>query len=84
MGEAEAIALATEVQAGVLLMDEKEGRSFGRLAGLSVRGVLGVLMRAKAMGEIGSVKAEMDALRSRAGFFMASSLEAGVLNAVGE
>jgi predicted nucleic acid-binding protein len=83
-GEAEAIALATEIQAGVLLIDEKEGRSFARQAGLIVRGVLGVLIRAKAQGEISSVKADIDALRSCAGFFIASSLEADVLRSVGE
>ena len=83
-GEAEAIALATEIQAGVLLIDEKEGRSIARQAGLVVRGVLGVLLRAKAMGEIASVKAEIDALRNRAGFFIAASLEIDVLRSVGE
>ena len=83
-GEAEAIALATEIQVGVLLIDEKEGRSVARQAGLVVRGVLGVLLRAKAMGEIASVKAEIDALRNRAGFFIAASLEIDVLRSVGE
>jgi|SRR5450759_2450091 len=83
-GEAEAIALAAEIQADVLLIDEKEGRAFARQAGLMVRGVLGVLIRAKAMGEITSVKAEIDALRNRAGFFIASSLESEVLSSVGE
>src|ERR1017187_4521791 len=66
-GEAEAIAPATEIQAGLV-----------------VRGVLGVLLRAKAMGEIASVKAEIDALRNRAGFFIAASLEIDVLRSVGE
>lgn len=37
-GEAEAITLATEIHADVLLIDEKEGRSFARQAGLAVRG----------------------------------------------
>ena len=83
-GEAEAIALATEIQTGGLLIDEKEGRSVARQAGLVVRGVLGVLLRAKAMGEIASVKAEIDALRNRAGFFIAANLEIDVLRSVGE
>jgi hypothetical protein len=83
-GEAEAIALATEVEAGLLLIDEKEGRGFARRAGLMVRGILGVLIRAKVLGQIDSVKAEIEALRDRAGFFIASSLEAEVLRNVGE
>ena len=83
-GEAEAIALATEIQADVLLIDEREGRSFARQAGLPVRGVLGILIRAKAKAEIDSVRAEIEALRSRAGFFVAPSLEAEVLRNVGD
>ena len=83
-GEAEAIVLATEIAADVLLIDEKEGRNFARQGGILVRGVLGVLIRAKANGDIPSVKAEINALRDRARFFVAQGLEAEVLRSVGE
>ena len=83
-GEAEAIALATEIPAEVLLIDEKEGRAFARQAGLEVRGVLGILLRAKATGEVTSVKAEIHALRNRAGFFVSPSLEAEVIRGADE
>ena len=66
------------------LIDEKEGRGFARQAGLNVRGVLGVLIRAKTMGEIASVKTKIDALRKLAGFFISASLEAIVLSSVSE
>jgi hypothetical protein len=36
------------------------------------------------MGEIVSIKSEIEALRSHAGFFVASSLEAEVLRTAGE
>lgn len=61
-GEAEAIALATEIKANVLLIDEKEGRGFARRAGLVVRGVLGVLIRAKTLGEMKVVAQAIDYL----------------------
>lgn len=83
-GEAAAIALATEVMADVLLIDEKEGRRFARAAGLTVRGVLGVLMRGVAEGEVVSMKAEIELLRRQAGFFIAPALEARVLAVVEE
>ncbi len=83
-GEAEAITLATEIAADMLLIDEKEGRALARQAGVQVRGVLGILLRAKAAGEVTSVKAEIEALRHRAGFFVAASLEAEVIGSAGE
>src|SRR6266849_277754 len=42
-GEAEAIALALEMKADHLLIDEREGRTMARQLGLSLTGVLGVL-----------------------------------------
>jgi hypothetical protein len=83
-GEAEAIALATEIAADLLLIDEKEGRGFARQAGLPVRGVLGILIRGKATGDVDSVKTEIHSLRDRAGFFIDSALETEILRSIGE
>jgi len=51
-GEAEAIALALELSADLILLDERDGRSAAERAGLRVTGVLGVLLRAKNNGQI--------------------------------
>lgn len=83
-GEAEAIALAADLKADIVLIDEQEGRQFARQAGLSVTGVLGVLLRAKNGGLISALKPEIEALRTKAHFFIAPSLEASVLSAAGE
>jgi predicted nucleic acid-binding protein len=83
-GEAEAIALAAELKASIVLMDEQEGRQTAARAGLAVTGVLGVLLRAKLLGEISSVQPEIRALHEKAHFFIAPSLEARVLSLAGE
>ncbi len=49
-GESEAIALAQELHADVLLMDEKLGRAAARGLGLRVTGLIGVLIEAKKSG----------------------------------
>lgn len=83
-GEAEAIALATELKADIVLMDEQEGRQLASRSGLAVTGVLGVLLRAKRVGQVHAVKPEIDLLRSKARFFVSSALEAKVLASAGE
>jgi len=83
-GEAEAIALAVELKADILLIDELEGRRMARESGLTVRGVLGVLMRAKKTGSLAAIKPSIEMLKSQARFFVAAELEQRVLNEVGE
>ena len=83
-GEAEAIALATDLSADFVLMDEQEGRQLASKTGLSVTGVLGVLLRAKRAGEIAGLKPEMDLLRSKAHFFVSLAIEKKILAAAGE
>ena len=43
-GEAEAIALATEIPDAILIMDDAEGRRVAQRLGLRVAGLLGVLI----------------------------------------
>ena len=83
-GEAEAIALALESQADLILIDERDGRLAAERAGLRVTGVLGVILRAKELGQIESIGRELDALRTRARFFLSAALTASVLKAAGE
>jgi len=83
-GEAEAIALATDIKADIVLIDEQEGRQFASRTGLAVTGVLGILLRAKRDGHIATIKPAIDLLRSKAHFFVAASLEGKILSAAGE
>ncbi|PKO23389.1 MAG: DUF3368 domain-containing protein [Chloroflexi bacterium HGW-Chloroflexi-1] len=73
-GEAESIALALELGADLVLLDEKEGRRAAERHGLDVIGVVGILLDAKASGMIGKVQPHLDALRRVAGFRLRGSL----------
>lgn len=84
VGEAEAIALAIEVNASRLLIDERLGRQVAADRGLKITGVLGILLVAKRQGAIAIVKPLMDDLVTQAGFRISSQLYAEVLKAVSE
>jgi predicted nucleic acid-binding protein len=62
-GEAESIALALELKADLLLMDEREGRRAAQRLGLQTLGVVGLLLDAKNQKEIGSIRPHLDDLR---------------------
>jgi len=68
-GEAETIALAADLKAEVVVIDEQEGRQLAAAAGLSVTGVLGILLRAKQSGHIAALKPEIQS-PSREGSFL--------------
>lgn len=83
-GEAEAIALAAEIAAGLVLIDEKKGRAVARRLGLRPLGLLGVLTESKARGLIAEVKPLLNLMVRRAGFRITDSLYRQVLQSVGE
>jgi len=67
-GESEAIALALEMDADFLLMDEKRGRAAAQRAGLTTIGILGVASAAKRKGLLVSVALVIRELREQASF----------------
>jgi uncharacterized protein len=83
-GEANAIALAIELQADDLLIDERLGRREALQFGLSMIGILGILILAKQRNLIPTVRPVMDALIDRAGFRVSPQLYQQVLNRANE
>jgi predicted nucleic acid-binding protein len=84
LGEAETLALALELRADLVLLDEQEGRHAATRLGLRRFGVLGILLKAKRQGEIGEIRSSLDSLRQQAGFFLGESLYCQVLEEADE
>ncbi|MDY6785304.1 MAG: DUF3368 domain-containing protein [Cyanobacteriota bacterium] len=83
-GEAEAIALAIELSANRLLIDERLGRSIAASYGLQLRGLLGILIHAKQQGFIPVLKPILDRLIDLAGFRVSPALYNRTLQEAGE
>lgn len=83
-GEAEAIALAVELEPDWTLLDEREGRKAARALDLKITGVVGVLLRGWREGEVSSVAEAIAQLRSSANFRIAPAFLAEVLRETGE
>ncbi len=81
-GEAEAITLAREKNA-VLLIDEKRGRIAARNVGIQIFGTGAVLIRAKEKNYISAVKPHLNAL-CNAGYRISKPLQKELLHRAGE
>lgn len=83
-GEAEAIALASELRVDRLLIDERDGRNWARQLDIPLTGTLGILMKAKFSGSIPSLSLALGTLRKQYGFFMSDDLVSRAIEEVGE
>jgi predicted nucleic acid-binding protein len=61
-GEAAALSLAVEIHADAILVDERRGHDVAVELGLMTIGVLGILLRAKATGNLAAVNPVIESL----------------------
>ena len=83
-GEAEAIVLAQEIKADVLLIDEKDGRERAEELGLRCIGLAGAMLMAKQAGLIQSLREILDQLETSANFYLAVELQEKLFRRAGE
>jgi predicted nucleic acid-binding protein len=83
-GEAEAIGLAVQLNADVLLIDERQARRLAQYLELNIVGLLDVLQEAKQRQLITSVKPVLDDLIARARFRLSHKLYLHTLHTAGE
>lgn len=80
---AEAITLALERRADLVLLDERSGRRRAAALGLSYTGVVGVLLEARKRGLLKAVRPVLDELRAL-GFWLSEAVYERALEVAGE
>ena len=82
-GEAEAIALALEKRAGLLIMDERLGRRHAARLGLTLTGSIGILLKSKQAGYLDAIQPLLEQIEQN-GIYLSQSLINQALQQAGE
>jgi predicted nucleic acid-binding protein len=83
-GEAEAIELARQTHAELLILDDLDARRIAAEESLPYTGLLGLLAEERMAGNLASLEDEIRRLRSECRFFVSPALELKLLCGVGE
>ncbi|MDM8565664.1 DUF3368 domain-containing protein [Candidatus Halobeggiatoa sp. HSG11] len=83
-GESEAITLAIEQQADIILLDERSARKKATNLNLTVLGTIGILIWAKQVGLVENLKIQLDTLQTDGKFRFSQTIYKKALKYVGE
>jgi len=83
-GETEAIQLAKEVGAEILITDDRRARTVAIGLGLKCTGLLGLLVHAKQRNLLSSVRAMIDVLERKGGLYLSDTVKAEAMRIAGE
>jgi predicted nucleic acid-binding protein len=84
LGEAAAIALTTEIDDAVLVIDDSSGRRIAAGLGLRFTGTVGLLLAAKRAGHVDRIAPLLEDLRLRARFWISDGVLRRALELAGE
>ena len=83
LGEASAIALAMEFDNSVIVLDDYKARKIADYLGLKVVGTIGIILKAKQLGHISSIKPILEKI-STTNFRISKEIEQEALKLAGE
>jgi predicted nucleic acid-binding protein len=83
-GEAEAIKLAKEIHADLLLTDDLKARAVASGLKIKCAGLLGLIIRAKQSGQIVSAREAIELIEMRGGLYLSDAVKAEALKLAGE
>lgn len=83
-GESESIALAIQLKADFLIIDELKGRKIAENLGIKIVGLLGSLLKAKEKGYLQTIAPIFEKLSTQAGFHINPQLKVHVLKLANE
>ncbi len=79
-----AIALAAEIKADAVLLDERAGRRVAELLGLTALGTVGILVQAKRSGHVMNIAPILVSLARDANFYLDPATKDSALRLAGE
>ncbi len=82
-GEAEVIVLANEIEADLVIIDEKAGREYASYFGLKYTGTIGILLKAKQLGLVEKVSPLLSEMKEN-GIWLSQKFIDKIISLAGE